>query len=100
MRLWIDNTTLHGAGRCLTGEGRTSRDLRAYLQLATYIVFADHIELGGYEQHGVAELSSAIRSALLKMGLGSDVLEIVETSEADYLSGDYISCKLNRNPQG
>jgi hypothetical protein len=86
VKLWIDNTTLHGAGRCLMGEGRTSRDLRSLLQLATLIVFADSLELGQFEQGEVVAQSNAVRDSLLRLGLSSPALQIVPTTEDDYLA--------------
>lgn len=86
MLLWIDNTTLHGAGRCLAREGRTFRDLRSLFQLATLLVFAEKLELGQFEQGEVIAQSKSVRDTLVTLGLSPLALEIVPTTESEYVA--------------
>lgn len=84
MHLWIDNTGLHGAGKCLLGEARTDYEIKGLLQLATLIVFADTIEVGDFEAPVVAATSADFRDMLLNIGLEEGALLIHPKSREDY----------------
>jgi hypothetical protein len=84
MHLWIDNTGLHGAGRCLVGEAKTHYDVKGLLQLATLLVFAEKIELNSFEPSEITEASKHFRSLIVAAGADGDSLVIRETSKERY----------------
>jgi hypothetical protein len=93
MKTRIDNTGLHGAGRCLLQEARTGFDVRDLLQISTMIVFADQIQIGGLESDVVADASTEYVAEFVNLGLapgvmarseiGSQDLEVACTNAAD-----------------
>lgn len=84
MRLWIDNTGLHGAGRCLVGEAKTHYDVKGLLQLATLLVFAERIELNSFEPSEITATSKRFRSLIVDAGVEKNDLIIRETPKESY----------------
>jgi hypothetical protein len=86
MDVWIDNTGLHGAGRCLAGEARLSQDVRGLLQLATLLVFSETFRFGDYEIPAVTAASSRHTRALIKLGLSETAIAAHHLSQEQYES--------------
>lgn len=86
MRLWIDNTGLQSAARCLDGTASIHHDydLRGLLQLATLIIFGDSVSLNGFEDPEIATRSSEIAQHLQSLGITEDILSIRQVNEAEY----------------
>lgn len=80
MRLWIDNTGLHSAGRCFEVEGDGEADVAGLFQLATQLVFADAIHISTFESPGVRQRSEAIVTRILGCGLPPEVIELTPTT--------------------
>lgn len=73
MYLWIDNTTLHAAARCLAGTA-SPKDVDTFLQFATEVVFAEKIYYSTHVAKSVYDGSESIRQTLLALGLDPAVL--------------------------
>ncbi|HEX8443944.1 MAG TPA: hypothetical protein VF631_09890 [Allosphingosinicella sp.] len=84
MHLWIDNTGLHGAGRCLTVDAKSIYDLKSLLQFSTLIVFAETLDLGSFESGEVVDASAQYRDLLLELGLERSALSIIHKTRDQY----------------
>lgn len=94
MQVWIDNTGLHGAGRCLVGEARTDYDVKGLLQLATLLVFAERIELGSFEPSEVSWTSEHFRSLIVNAGADEKDIVIRETPKERYESASRAAARF------
>lgn len=74
--LWLDNTGLHSAARCLEGTARGQIDVRGLLQLATELIFVDSLALSAFESEGVRSRSASIRDRLIHMGLDPEAFSV------------------------
>jgi len=83
MSLFVDNTGLHSAGRCLAGESIGTIDVRGLLQLATEIIFSD-IVVCGYEYKSVREESENVLQLLKQFGVEDSCISTVMFSSRDY----------------
>jgi len=95
MRLFIDNTGLHSAGRCLAGQakGNGEVDVSGLLQLATQIVFSERIILSRFESQDVEQRSAFLRDLLVEKGLDENVIEISPIEEQEYAE----ACRIAAN---
>ena len=84
MNLWLDNTGLQAAGQCLMHRAKTDYDVRGLLQLATFIIYADKLELNGFEHIPIASRSRQIRDEILSFGLESSALAIKDVTSDAY----------------
>ena len=84
MHLWIDNTGLHGAGRCLTVDAKSIYDFKSLLQFSTLIVFAETMDLGSFESGEIVDASAQYRDLLLELGLESSALSIIHKTRDEY----------------
>jgi hypothetical protein len=82
VRVFVDNTGIHAAGRCFKHKAKGD-DVRGLLQLATFVVFADDIALSTFEPQGVAEETRDICSQLVDMGVPSSFL-CINDIKAEY----------------
>lgn len=81
--IWIDNSGLHSAGRALNRRARGSGDIDGLLQLGTLAIFADQLQLTGFEHPDVAQRSKDILGLLEFYGLTSGtVVQRSDTLEA------------------
>ncbi|MBN8476519.1 hypothetical protein [Sulfuritalea sp.] len=84
MDLFLDNTGLHAAGECLSGRARGEADVRGLLQLGTLLVFAERLQINGFELDAVGRRTREIRDNLMHLGLDQSALVIGNQSEASY----------------
>jgi hypothetical protein len=86
VRIWIDNTGFQSAGLCLEGRSRSALnyDVRGLFQLATLLIYGNHISLNGFEGEPVAQRSQAILDRLGRIGVGHDILSISPVDEVEY----------------
>jgi len=91
MRIWIDNTGLHTAARCLEGRASPSHEyeIRSLLQLATLVIFGTKITLNGFEDESLAQRSREMLRTLSGYGISEDIISIQPTTEAEYA----LACK-------
>lgn len=83
MSLFVDNTGLHSAGRCLVGESIGTIDVRGLLQLGTEIIFSD-IVVCGYEYKSVRDESEHVVQLLKQFGVEDSCISTVMFSSRDY----------------
>lgn len=69
MRIWIDNTGLQSAESCVDGRASSEEDVRGLLQLATYLVYAKHISINGFEDQTIREYTERAVDRLYGFGL-------------------------------
>jgi hypothetical protein len=84
MRLWIDNTGLHGAGKCLTSAAQTPYDFKGLLQLGTLIVFAETMEFGDFEPEEIAETSRQFLEEMRPLGVDESIILVRTKSRDEY----------------
>lgn len=84
MKVWIDNTGLHSAGRCLAGKATLDQHLRGFLQLATLLIFSDSITYGDYEIEEVAETGQRYRQRLISLGVDPPTLTSRHVGQSAY----------------
>jgi len=84
MDLWIDNTGLQTAGRCLSRVAESDYDVRGLLQLATLIIYGDKLELNGFEENRISTRSRELRQQLIDLGLESEALSIADMTRDAY----------------
>jgi hypothetical protein len=86
MLSWIDNTGLHGAGRCVTGSAETGYDLRSFLQLAVLLVFSDRLAWGNFESRQVEEESLRYQREFSKAGVQGAIADRNFVGQGGYQS--------------
>ena len=104
MRLWIDNTGLQSAGKCLEGRARVTHeyDVAGLLQLATLLIYGNTISLNGFEEKTVAEHSRAVVEHLQALGVPHKTVSITPVSETEYslackTAGDLVAPELHES---
>lgn len=90
MNLFIDNTGLHSAARCLEGRANGDSDLKGLLQLAVQLVFSEAIFISGFSPASVIERTNSIRDRLIDCGLSQDGFRIIDSEVLDYVK----TCEL------
>lgn len=83
MALFVDNTGLHSAGRCLAGESIGAIDVRGLLQIGTEIIFSD-IVVSGYEYKSVRDESEHVLELIKKLGVEASCIRTVMFSSHNY----------------
>ncbi len=86
MRVWLDNTGIQAAALCLDGRGRSSDDVKEFLQLATLIAFSDALLVNGFEVPEVARRTEEIRETLVSLGLRESAFCIQGESKASFVA--------------
>ncbi len=81
MNLWIDNTSLHCAGRCFEGRIQSESDINDLLQFAINLVYSGRMFMNGFACDAVAEQTSQVVSVLRKCGLPEDAITITSPDE-------------------
>lgn len=84
MRLWIDNTGLHAVRQCLNGHADNDADIRGLLQFATLLIYADCLQVNGFEIAVIAERTEEIAHDLAEMNSSQSFLKIDQVSQQDY----------------
>ena len=84
MKVWIDNTGLHSAGRCLVREATIDEDVDGLLQFATLLVFAEKISFADYSSERIAAESGRFQAALKSEGVGRGTLVKSRLDETGY----------------
>lgn len=86
MRIWMDNTGLLSAAQCLEGRAdpKHDNDIRSLLQLATLVIFSNHIYLNGFDCDEVADRSQEIVTQFGTYGMTEDIISTVPESEETY----------------
>ena len=95
MKIWIDNTGLQSAAQCLNGTADRDHeyDVRGIIQLATLLIFANRLELNGFEDKRIAKRSREVVHRLQALGIGNDILSIRSIGEPEYA----LACKTAAN---
>jgi hypothetical protein len=76
MRIQIDQTGFHSAGRCLDHVGLGTIDVRGLLQFALEIIFSEEIIVSGFESGGVLGRTETLVQRLRSEGLDSEAVQI------------------------
>lgn len=84
MKLWIDNTSLHAAARCLEGRAGLEDDVQGLLHLATELIFSEKVLVSGTETSGVRAQSEQVLGRLLDAGFASDVVYLADSPLSDF----------------
>lgn len=84
MRVLIDNTGFHSAGRCLDKTGLGLIDVKGLLQFALELIFSDEILISGFESDGILGRSKVIAEKLRSKGVEQEAIQIRYYSMEDY----------------
>lgn len=75
MQFLLDNTGIHGAGRCFERSGKGEADLAGLLQLATQLVFCERLYVSAFESPEVEQRTNHVREFLISRGMDPHILE-------------------------
>jgi hypothetical protein len=84
MNLWLDNTGVHAAARCLDGRAAATIDIKGLLQFATLVVFSDQLNVSVFQQADVRRHTEWFGANLLSMGLEPKCLNLREYSASSF----------------
>jgi hypothetical protein len=81
MKIWIDNTGLHSAARCIERSAKGEIDISGLLQFASHLVFSEQIFLSGFESTHIAAKSKEFCNYIYSCGLNKNDLVILDIPE-------------------
>ena len=82
MRIWVDNTGLHAAGRCLNGTAKNLIDVEGIVQFGTFLATGKSIHLNGFEHPDIFSFSEETKDEIVE--LSSSKLEIIQEPSVNY----------------
>lgn len=84
MKAWIDNSSLHGAGRCISGDAKNAYDTRNLFQIASAIIFAENAEIAASPGDQIFESTQEFIDLMSRYGVNERFLSNVETGNGAY----------------
>lgn len=84
MNIFIDNTSLHSAGRCLESEALGLIDVKGLLQLGTQLIFCNKIIVSEFEYKPIAERSELLISKFRALGVDPETLQTCSFQSSSY----------------
>jgi hypothetical protein len=84
MYLWLENTALHGAGRCFEGRAESEGDVRDLLQFAIELVYSETLYMNGFACETVAVRTEEVLGMLKNHGFRTDFVVFTPPDETRF----------------
>jgi len=94
MKIWIDNTGIHGAGRCVEGRAISEIDLHGFLQFAILLAFSEKLQFNPFEPDHVVSRTQEFISRFRSAGVTVEILERSDETEESYALACLEAAKL------